>query len=172
MKRHPGLVPLSRDHHHGLVLAERLVLGRSTNPRAEWPSDRAEQATRLIDFFETDLRPHFDAEESHVFPVAARDLVDGDGLVQRLVDDHEAMRVMIHELGAGTVDAAGAGPTTSPRDLDDRLRAFGERLRRHIRIEERELFERMQAECSPETLREIETRLTEHEAAGGRSCRR
>ena len=171
MKRHPGLVPLSRDHHHGLVMAERLVLGRSTNPRADWPSDRAEQAARLLDFFETDLAPHFDAEEAHVFPVAARDLVDGDGLVQRLVDDHEAMRSMVHELGAGAAEAAGAGPT-SPRDLDDRLRAFGKRLRRHIRIEERELFERMQAECPAETLREIETRLTEHEADRGPSCRR
>ena len=171
MKRHPGLVPLSRDHHHGLVLAERLVLGRSTNPRADWPSDRAEQAARLLDFFETDLAPHFDAEEAHVFPVAARDLVDGDGLVQRLVDDHEAMRSMVHELGAGAAEAAGAGPT-SPRDLDDRLRAFGKRLRRHIRIEERELFERMQAECPAETLREIEKRLAEHEADRGASCRR
>ena len=133
-------------------MAERLVLGRSTNPRADWPSDRAEQATRLIDFFETDLGPHFEAEEAHVFPVAARDVADGDGLVQQLVDDHEAMRMMVHELGA---DA-------SPRDLDERLRAFGERLRRHIRVEERELFERMQAECSPETLRGIEARLAAH----------
>lgn len=161
MKRHPGLVPLSRDHHHGLVMAERLVLGRSTNPRADWPSDRAEQAARLVDFFETDLGPHFEAEEAHVFPAAARDMVDGDGLVQQLVDDHEAMRMMVHELGAGAVDAAGAGPAF-PRDLDERLRAFGERLRRHIRVEERELFERMQAECSPGTLRGIEARLAAH----------
>lgn len=156
-------------------MAERLVLGRSTNPRADWPADRWEQARRLIDFFETDLRPHFDAEEVHVFPAAARDVQDGRSLVQALADDHEAMRAMIRELGAGAVDAAGAGPgpgPASPRGLDDRLRAFGERLRRHIRIEERELFERMQAECSPETLREIETRLAEHEAAGGPSCRR
>ena len=74
MKRHAGLVPLSRDHHHGLVMAQRLILGRSTNPRADWPDDRAQQAARLIDFFETDLRAHFEAEEAHVFPAAARDL--------------------------------------------------------------------------------------------------
>lgn len=152
-------------------MAERLVLGRSTNPRADWPADRSEQAQRLIGFFETDLRPHFDAEEAHVFPAAVRDLAGGDGLVQRLVDDHEAMRTMVREIEAGVDDAAGDGPAPLA-GLDDRLRAFGERLRRHIRIEERELFERMQAECSPATLREIETRLAEHEAAGGPSCRR
>ena len=164
MKRHPGLVPLSREHHHGLVMAERLVLGRSTNPRADWPSDRAEQARRLIDFFETDLGSHFDAEEAHVFPVAARDVADGDRLVRALIDDHEAMRAIVRALAAGD-----AGPAALP-DLDARLHAFGERLRKHIRVEERELFERMQAECSPETLREIETRLAAHEARGP-TCR-
>ena len=170
MKRHPGLVPLSRDHHHGLVMAERLVLGRSTNPHADWPADRAGQAERLLEFFETDLRPHFEAEEAHVFPPAARDVANGHSLVQALVDDHEAMREMIGALVAGGADAGHAGPRSLP-DLDDRLRTFGERLRRHIRIEERELFERMQAECTAETLRDIETRLGEHEAAGGPSCR-
>ncbi|SVC12621.1 uncharacterized protein METZ01_LOCUS265475, partial [marine metagenome] len=28
MKRHPALVPLSREHHTGLVMAQRLILGR------------------------------------------------------------------------------------------------------------------------------------------------
>ena len=163
MQRHPGLVPLSRDHHHGLVMAERLVLGRSTNPRADWPADRVAQARRLIDFFETDLRPHFEAEEAHVFPAAARDLAAGDRLVRELLDDHEAMRAMVRALAD-----EGLGPASLP-DLDDRLRAFGERLRTHIRVEERELFERMQAECSPETLREVGARLAAH--AGRPSCR-
>ena len=167
MQRHPGLVPLSREHHHGLVMAERLVLGRSTNPRADWPADRTAQARRLIDFFETDLRPHFEAEEAHVFPVAAREVAAGDRLVRRLVDDHDTMREMVRALAAG---GDAPDPASLP-DLDDRLRAFGERLRRHIRVEERELFERMQAECSPETLRELEARLAAHEAARGPSCR-
>ena len=171
MKRHPGLVPLSRDHHHALVMAERLVLGRSTNPRADWPADRAGQAARLIDFFETDLGPHFEAEEAHVFPAAVRDLDAGDRLVRALVEDHEAMRAMVRALGAGRGGRGPRGPA-SLADLDGRLRAFGERLRRHVRVEERELFERMQAECSPETLAEIAARLAAREAAGGPSCRR
>lgn len=170
MQRHPGLVPLSREHHHGLVMAERLVLGRSTNPRADWPADRTAQARRLIDFFESDLRPHFEAEEAHVFPVAAREVAAGDRLVGRLVDDHDTMREMVRALAAGG-DAPAAPDPASLADLDDRLRAFGERLRRHIRVEERELFERMQAECSSETLQELEARLAAHEAARGPSCR-
>ena len=72
MKRHESLVPLSRDHHFGLIMAQRLILGRATNPRADWPTDRAQQAMRLVEFFKSDLRAHFDIEETHVFPVGRR----------------------------------------------------------------------------------------------------
>ncbi len=34
MKRHHSLIPLSHDHHSGLVLAQRLILGRSAAPRS------------------------------------------------------------------------------------------------------------------------------------------
>ena len=56
MKRHESLVPLSRDHHFGLIMAQRLILGRATNPRADWPTDRAQQVPRLVEFFKSDLR--------------------------------------------------------------------------------------------------------------------
>ena len=78
MKRHESLVPLSRDHHFGLIMAQRLILGRATNPRADWPTDRAQQATRLVEFFKSDLRAHFDIEETHVFPAAGRSMAGGD----------------------------------------------------------------------------------------------
>ena len=161
MKRHASLVPLSRDHHHGLVLAQRLILGRSTNPRADWPADRAQQAARLIEFFESDLRPHFEAEEAHVFPAAARHLGDGASRTRALIAEHETMRTMIREL---TDD-----PTSH---LDARLTAFGELLKEHIHTEERILFERMQAACDAETLEDLGTRIAEHGGhAGGPRCR-
>ena len=68
MKRHPALVPLSREHHTGLVIAQRLILGRSTNPRSPWPSDVHSQAGRLLQFFEKELQPHFKFEEVELFP--------------------------------------------------------------------------------------------------------
>ena len=85
MKRHESLVPLSRDHHFGLIMAQRLILGRATNPRADWPTDRAQQATRLVEFFKSDLRAHFDIEETHVFPAAGRSMADGDRQVEALI---------------------------------------------------------------------------------------
>ena len=155
MKRHASLVPLSRDHHRGLVMAQRLILGRSTNPRDDWPADRAQQAARLVKFFATDLRPHFEAEEAHVFPAAARALPDGGRRTRALIAEHETMRAMIREL---------AGDPASR--LNERLIAFGELLRAHIHAEERELFQQMQAACDPKTLETIGTRI----ATRGGTC--
>ena len=161
MKRHASLVPLSRDHHHGLVLARRLILGRSTNPRADWPADPAQQAARLVEFFETDLRPHFELEEAHVFPAAARDLVDGDSCTRALIAEHETMRAMIRDLDA-----------TPASRLRERLTAFGELLEAHIHTEERILFEQMQDACAPRVLETLGTRIAEsHGDAGGPGCR-
>ena len=125
MKRHESLVPLSRDHHFGLIMAQRLVLGQATNPRADWPTDRAQQATRLVEFFKSDLRAHFDIEETHVFPAAGRRMADGDRQVEALIADHDAMRAMIRGLEA---DPASG--------LDERLPAFGHLLKAHIHREE------------------------------------
>ena len=162
MKRHAGLVPLSRDHHHGLVMARRLILGRSTNPRADWPAERSGQAARLATFFETDLRPHFEVEEAQVFPAAERDLPDGRATVRALVAQHEAMRAMVRGLAA-----------CPPARLDERLTAFGSLLEAHIRTEERVLFEGMQVACDPGVLDALGGRIAAHGAdAGAPRCRR
>ena len=161
MKRHASLIPLSRDHHHGLVMAQRLILGRATNPHSDWPVERVRQAARLIEFFETDLRPHFEVEEAHVFPAAARDLHDGASRTRALIAEHETMRAMVRELAA----------TPAPH-LEERLRAFGELLQAHIHTEERILFEQMQAACDPEVLEELGVRTAEYAGdAGGPRCR-
>ena len=159
MKRHASLVPLSRDHHFGLVMARRLILGRATNPRADWPADRARQLRRLIDFFEADLRVHFEIEEAHVFPAAGQRLAGGDREVASLLADHEAMRAMIRGFEA---DPAAA--------LDERLPAFGYLLAAHIHREERGFFERLQAACAPAELDTLGDRVARARAAAGPAC--
>ena len=159
MKRHESLVPLSRDHHFGLIMAQRLILGRATNPRADWPADGAEQVRRLIEFFESDLRPHFEIEEAHVFPAAAQRLAGGDREVAALLADHEAMRAMIRGFEADPVSG-----------LEDRLPAFGYLLKAHIHREERGLFERMQAACAPDELEALGARVARDHAAAGPAC--
>ena len=65
-KRHPSLIPLSHDHHHGLVLAFRLREGLPPNRKpADNPQEQAEDAVR---FFRDNLVAHFRAEEEALFP--------------------------------------------------------------------------------------------------------
>ncbi len=155
MKRHPSLVPLSRDHHHGLVMARRLILGGPSTPRDDWPRAPEEQASRLIAFYESALRPHFEAEEAQVFPLAAERLADGPARVEALVAQHRMMTGMIEDLRADLRSG-----------IEKRLAAFGELLRDHIHDEERILFERMQAECGEEEMEALGSRL----AAGAASA--
>ncbi len=164
MKRHAGLVPLSRDHHDGLVMARRLILGKGLSERDEWPTDPAEQVARLAEFFETDLRPHFEAEETCVFPIAARTLPEGEALVAALLADHRALEAMLASLSAAPISGRSAA------DRERRLAAFGELLQAHIHTEERVLFERMQAAGAPDELEAVGARLAERRAATGPSA--
>ena len=160
MKRHASLVPLSRDHHFGLVMAQRLILGRATNPRADWPAERERQVPRLLAFFASDLRPHFEIEEAHVFPAAGPALAAGARQVQALLADHDAMRAMIRGLEADPVTG-----------LDERLPAFGHLLKAHIHKEERQLFEQMQAACPTAELETLGARVAAAHEATGPACK-
>ena len=162
MKRHQSLIPLSHDHHNGLVLAQRLILGRSKAPRSNWPIDRRQQVRRVIEFFKADLRQHFKAEEQHVFPAAVEQLRGGADLARQLIEEHDEMRAQIREL-----------EQDSTTRLEERLSSFGQRLKEHIRKEEGILFERIQEEMDPAELEAIGVRLrTFYRSAGdGSYCR-
>jgi hemerythrin-like domain-containing protein len=125
--RHPTLVPLSHDHHHGLALALRCrkqALGRLKPMGAEGLRLRAQE---VREFYDKQLTPHFRAEEQALFP-AMRNLVpESAQLVDDLVHDHESFRQAMEKLTAGT-------------GLSKRIFDLGDLLERHIRREERELF--------------------------------
>ena len=159
MKRHPGLVPLSHDHHDALVVARGLILGRSRAPRSDWPTDRRAQVDRVVAFFAQTLRSHFAVEEAHLFPAVVAHLPGAADLVGQLLDEHEAMRTRIRDLERD--------PTTN---LDVRLPALGRLLETHVRREERVLFETMQREMAPADLETLGTRL-QRRAPEGASCR-
>ena len=125
--RHPALVPLSHDHHHGLALALRCrkqALGQIKPTGLEGLKERAAE---LRDFFVKNLVPHFLAEEEALFP-AMRTAVPGcDEMIRELIKDHERIRSATAALDTDT----GLGKVVF--DL-------GDLLERHIRKEERELF--------------------------------
>jgi hypothetical protein len=139
MRRSQALAPLSRDHHYALVIATALE-------RADRGSAR-EVAARFVDFLSGHELSHFAVEESLLLPVVPDDEL-GRALVERVLDDHAYLRGAWQRLRKGD----------GPLDVEF-MRTTGARLREHIRMEERELFPRLEHSLDPVTLDEIGARL-------------
>jgi iron-sulfur cluster repair protein YtfE (RIC family) len=128
-KRHPSLIPLSHDHHHGLVLAFRLHEGL---PRNRKPSDSPhEQSEDMVRFFHDNLVAHFQAEEEVLFPAICTRAPQAIALLDTLIAEHTTIRSRVEQLSR----IASNDPS-----LPTLLKSFGDVLERHIRSEERELF--------------------------------
>ncbi len=125
--RHPGLIPLSHDHHHGLALALRCRKQALGQLKPMGPEGLRARAEEFVHFFSTSLAPHFRAEEEIVFPLINAVSAEGKTLIERLVQEHGQIRAMITRLEAG-------------HGLGKLLFDAGDLLERHIRCEERELF--------------------------------
>ena len=68
MKRHPALIPLSRDHHDGLVQAVRLRRAAADGDA----SARLTAAREFVEFFRNNERVHLRDEEEELFPLLLR----------------------------------------------------------------------------------------------------
>ena len=66
--RHPALIPLSHDHHHGLALALRCRKQALGQLRPMGVKGLKERAGEFREFFANQLVPHFRAEEEVLFP--------------------------------------------------------------------------------------------------------
>ena len=152
MKRHESLVPLSRDHHEGLLLAQRIKKGRSVAPQSDWPEERELQRDRVVEYFDTQLVRHFQAEEEVLFPLAEQHLPEEEEVTSWLRKQHGQIRSLVSELRT-----AGGG------QLENLLLRLANVLEEHIRKEERVFFQRLQKGVPEEVLeacgRQIESYL-------------
>jgi hemerythrin-like domain-containing protein len=136
MLRDKNLVLLSHQHQHALSLCVRMDRAfQAGNVDLEaWQSELEQQFASEVDF-------HLAAEEKKVFPVAAR-FPELHALVKELLAEHAVLREFFARAVARTLDATS-------------LESYAEILVGHIRKEERQLFERMQALMSTEELAEV-----------------
>jgi hemerythrin-like domain-containing protein len=133
MKRDARLRGLSSGHHHALVLARSL-----TGRQRPWTQDDgAELARRFV----SELEPHFRAEEDLLLPALRR--TGATALADRTIEDHAFLRSRAEAVRSGDAGAA---------------RAFGERLRDHVRFEERELFPACEKLLPDDVLEEVSRR--------------
>jgi hemerythrin-like domain-containing protein len=125
MKRHPALIPLSREHHNGLVQALRL---RRAAPDGD-ASARVVAAREFGEFFRNEERVHLRDEEEELFPlrhVPSQPAPLRDARLQHVQLQGFARKLEI-AVAAGIVDR-------------ETLDAAGALLDAHIRLEERQLF--------------------------------
>lgn len=132
MKRHPALVPLSRQHHDGLALGVMIERGLRDDAGPAGPAELERLRERALDLWQLELRGHFEVEERIVFPAAQQ--AGEAALVDTLIAEHEAIRLQF--------EALERVPASEARPLLVELRTA---LVGHIRTEERVLFQAMQA---------------------------
>ena len=129
MLRDKNLVPLSRQHQHALALCVRLdrALPSEALDLDAWQSE-------IRAMFEQEIGAHFSAEEEVLFPAAAR-YAQLAGIVEELRAEHQGLRELFRRAGARELGKAD-------------LSVLAQTLTRHIRKEERVLFEGMQKAMS------------------------
>jgi hemerythrin-like domain-containing protein len=129
LKRHKALQPLSREHHHGLLLSWKIRAGFSKNVAPERIKKYADW------FYKTHLLPHFETEELHVFSI----LEPNNELVKKALAEHRLLKRLFED--------------------DDTIHALSkieEVLDAHIRFEERILFPEIQQVATEMQLLDIE----------------
>ncbi len=119
MKRHNALAPLSRDHHHALVVAQRLKHASEATA--------ADARNTFLEYWRADGQRHFREEEEILLPSYAGHGDVEEPIVARVLIDHARIRRLADEL------SGDAAPIAT-------LHALGEQLGEHVRREERELF--------------------------------
>jgi hemerythrin-like domain-containing protein len=122
--RDPALHPLSHDHHKALAVALRLKRANSDSAR------HASQA--FLQFWHEEGQAHFRLEEEILLPAYAEHGGADDPLIEQVLTEHLAIR---------------RRATRLERSIDEpvwAVRELGGQLAEHVRLEERQLFPRIE----------------------------
>ncbi|HUH51977.1 MAG TPA: hemerythrin domain-containing protein [Flavobacterium sp.] len=130
IKRHESLKPLSREHHHGLLLCWKIRQGLKKEIALE-------RIKAYVDWFwEQHLKFHFEVEEKYIFPVLPK---EHPMVLQVLVEHRNIQNLILSQ------DNLLHNLQTLEKELDD-----------HIRFEERVLFNEIQNTATPAQLSAID----------------
>lgn len=132
MRRRAELRGLSSDHHSALILALRCKR-ISPSPGFDFASFWRE----TCETFERQLEPHFHIEEQFLLPALER--LGEAKMAGRIRSEHAALRALRDDPKASAQTAIELGTL----------------LERHIRFEEREVFEPIQDRLDPSVLAAI-----------------
>jgi iron-sulfur cluster repair protein YtfE (RIC family) len=134
MPRHSSLIPLSHDHHEALLITLRLKKGgpASANDKL-WPHEFSRQLHSLELYFERELLAHFKIEEEILFPAASQ-ITEFQELISTLLSQHQQLREKAKMIFSSVDEEI------QKKEMAD----FGKLLESHVRLEERELFPKLE----------------------------
>ncbi|ERM81707.1 hypothetical protein P872_19615 [Rhodonellum psychrophilum GCM71 = DSM 17998] len=135
LKRNIELQPLSREHHHSLLLCWKIRKGFSL----EIPVIRIKSYADW--FFLNYLQPHFKIEEDFLFPILGLE----HQLVKKAIGEHRRLARLFHK----------------EKEIEKSLSLIEEELEKHIRFEERELFNVIQQSATEEQMKALIENHTE-----------
>lgn len=122
IKRSSALQSLSREHHHGLLLCWKIRTGLKKSVSVE----RIKGFTDW--FYKNNLKKHFEVEEKFIFPLLGND----HPLVKKAIAVHKRLMRLFED----------------ENDIAKSLSLIEEELEKHIRFEERILFQEIEAVAS------------------------
>lgn len=118
IKRKKALQGLSREHHHGLLLCWKIRKGISKDIDMDRIKGYADW------FYKAHLISHFEMEEKYIFPILRND----NGLVKKAISQQKRLVRLFNDTD----------------DIAKSLSLIEEELEKHIRFEERILFNEIQ----------------------------
>jgi len=137
IKRHQAIISFSKDHHFGLLLVWKIRQGLNKAVNAERISNY------VLFFFKEDLEKHFKEEEQLLFNKLPVD----DVLRKQAEADHQSIYELVAAIEKKKDDAV-------------LLNQLADELEKHIRFEERELFNHLQNNIKVDDLEEITKRFS------------
>lgn len=140
MRRHAALIPISREHHPMLLLAQ--LLKKNAPAYRGLPDTLEGKANYAWDLYQQTIDAHFSREEAQLIPHLSGLSADIQALHQEIIAEHKSLRNLFLQLPSQ--------PYT-PDTLDE----LGRQLERHIRKEERIWFQEIQAQLGAEKLENL-----------------
>jgi hemerythrin-like domain-containing protein len=143
MKRHEALIPLSREHHDGLILAR--LLQKDAPAYKGLPTDDEGKPAYAIEVFNKILKQHFATEEV-ILAAIKNTHPEIDRLFEEITIEHKQLTTAFRNLHQSS-------------NLHDALDMLGINLEQHIRKEERVLFPLIQEHCDEASMQKFKEHL-------------
>lgn len=142
MKRHPALIPISREHHQLLLLAQ--LLKKDAPAYKGMPTDLEGKVEYAENTWDSLFEPHVELEEKVLYPMIYSYAPSLSGLISELLKEHQEIAIAFKSLNPQSEEL-------------DRL---GKLIERHVRKEERMLFQQAQELLTEEQLDQLKTLLS------------